>query len=187
VEEDRNTRHEWRYVRSSRAVSLFKKWLKSLEPGWVPVGRRYILGTTDGSTVTCSDRPLHRQNKHFFATGVPVLVELYFSLNDSVSNEYIEQRNGGYYITGTRISLDSVIYSFKRGNLPDAIHAEYPLLKPSQIYGAIAFYLDHQADMEEYLALGEREFEESGVPIEKADPALWEKLERARANIGEPR
>jgi hypothetical protein len=61
-------------------------------------------------------------------------------------------------------------------NLPDAIHAEYPLLKPSEIYGAIAFYLDHQAEMEEYLATGERELEASGVSMEEANPALGEKL-----------
>ena len=29
-------------------------------------------------------------------------------------SEYIEERNGGYYIAGTRISLDSVVYSFER-------------------------------------------------------------------------
>jgi len=30
-------------------------------------------------------------------------------------SEYIEQRNGGYYVAGTRISLDSVVYSFNGG------------------------------------------------------------------------
>jgi hypothetical protein len=27
----------------------------------------------------------------------------------------IEERNGGYYVAGTRISLDSVVYSFEPG------------------------------------------------------------------------
>ena len=26
--------------------------------------------------------------------------------------DYIEQRNGGYYLAGTRISLDSIVYAF---------------------------------------------------------------------------
>jgi uncharacterized protein (DUF433 family) len=102
-------------------------------------------------------------------------------------NEYVEQRNGGYYIAGTRISLDSVVYSFNRGNSPEGIQAEYQLLKRAQIYGAIAFYLDHQAEIDEYLVQSEREFEANTLPLEQADPALWEKLERARAKIGEPR
>jgi len=66
-------------------------------------------------------------------------------------SEYIEQRNRGYYVAGTRISLDSIVYSFNEGNSPEAIQADFPLLKLAQIYGAIAFYLDHQAEIDEYL------------------------------------
>ena len=101
-------------------------------------------------------------------------------------SQYVEQRNGGYYVAGTRISLDSVVYAFNEGNSPEAIHEDFPLLKRAQIYGAIAFYLDHQ-EIDEYLSRTEREFEESTVPLQQANPALWEKLERARAKMGEPR
>jgi hypothetical protein len=38
-----------------------------------------------------------------------------------MNSEYIEERNGGYYIAGTRISLDSVVYSVERGNSPEGI------------------------------------------------------------------
>jgi len=102
-------------------------------------------------------------------------------------SEYIEQRNGGYYVAGTRISLDSIVYSFNEGNSPEAIQADFPLLKRAQIYGAIAFYLDHQAEIDEYLARTERECQENTVPLEQANPALWKKLQRARAKMGEPR
>ena len=33
----------------------------------------------------------------------------------AMKSEYVEERNGGYYAAGTRISLDSVVYSFERG------------------------------------------------------------------------
>ena len=102
-------------------------------------------------------------------------------------SEYIEQRNGGYYVAGTRISLDSVVYSFNEGNSPEAIQEDFSLLKRAQVYGAIAFYLSHQAEIDEYLAHSEREFEGSTIPLQQANPALWEKLERARAKVGEPR
>jgi uncharacterized protein (DUF433 family) len=102
-------------------------------------------------------------------------------------SEYIEQRDGGYYVAGTRISLDSGVYSFSNGNSPEAIQEDFPLLKRAQIYGAIAFYLDHQAEIDEYLARAEREFEENTSPLEQANPPLWEKLQRARSKIGEPR
>ena len=100
---------------------------------------------------------------------------------------YIEQRNGGYYVAGTRISLDSVVYSFNQGDSPESIQQDFPLLTCAQVYDTIAFYLDHQAEIDEYLARTEREFEEGSIPLQQANPALWEKLERARARVGEPR
>src|SRR5207237_10673226 len=96
-------------------------------------------------------------------------------------SEYIEERNGGYYVAGTRISLDSVVYSFKGGQSPEAIQEDFPSLKRSQIYGAIAFYLDHQAEIDEYLEETEREFEGSAIPLEQANQALWAKIQRATA------
>lgn len=95
---------------------------------------------------------------------------------------YVEQRNGGYYVAGTRISLDSVVYSFNEGQSPEAIQEDFPLLKRSQIYGAIAFYLDHQAEIDKYLVETEREFEGRAIPLKQANPALWEKIQRAKAH-----
>ena len=96
-----------------------------------------------------------------------------------MTSEYIEERNGGYYIAGTRISLDSVVYSFERGNSPEAIRQSFPLLKLSQIYGAIAFYLDHQTELDEYLAHNEATEEEFSREIARLFPkgaALKERI-----------
>ncbi len=87
-----------------------------------------------------------------------------------MTSEYIEQRNGGYYIAGTRISLDSVVYSFERGNSPEAIQQSFPSLKPAQTYGAIAFYLDHQAEIRQYLENEEHRIQESTIPLSEVNP-----------------
>jgi uncharacterized protein (DUF433 family) len=102
-------------------------------------------------------------------------------------NEYIERRDGGYYLAGTRISLDSVVCSFREGQSPEAIQEDFPLLKRSQIYGAIAFYLDHEAEIDKYLEDTQREFEHRGVPMSETNPVLWEKIRRSRTHAGEPR
>jgi len=98
-------------------------------------------------------------------------------------SEYIEERNGGYYVAGTRISLDSVVYSFERGNSPEAIHEGFPLLKPAQIYGAIAFYLDHRAEVRQYLEEKERRIQDSSIPLSEANPELWNRLQRAKEEL----
>jgi uncharacterized protein (DUF433 family) len=97
-----------------------------------------------------------------------------------MTSEYIEERNGGYYIAGARISLDSVVYSFNRGNSPERIQEEFPVLKLPQIYGAIAFYLDHQEAINTYLDKKEREIEASSIPMSEANPDLWARLQRVR-------
>ena len=102
-------------------------------------------------------------------------------------SHYIEQRDGGYYVAGTRISLDSVVYAFNRGDSPKRILEELPLLmKLSRVYGAIAFYLDYKAEIDKCIEQTEREFEASGIPMEQENPALWEKIQRAKAMLGEP-
>ena len=98
--------------------------------------------------------------------------------------EYIDQRNGGYYVAGTRISLDSVVYSFNGGQSPEAIQQDFPSLKRAQIYGAIAFYLDHQAEIDKYLKDTQQEFEGSGIPMSEENPSLWARIQQARgANV----
>jgi uncharacterized protein (DUF433 family) len=104
-----------------------------------------------------------------------------------MQSEYIEQRGGGYYLAGVRISLDSIVYAFNRGESPERIQENFPLLSLSQISGAIAFYLDHKAEIDRYLEETEREFEACGIPMAEANPALWERLQRARASMGETR
>ncbi len=93
----------------------------------------------------------------------------------------------GYYLAGTRVSLDSVVYSFREGHSPEAIQEDFPLLKRSQIHGAIAFYLDHEAEVDKYLEDTRREFEGRGVSLSETNPVLWAKIQRSRTHSGEPR
>src|SRR2546427_4072140 len=58
-----------------------------------------------------------------------------------MEKSYVEQRDGGYWVTGTRISLDSIVSAFKRGAAPESIQRAFPLLTLEEIYGAITFYL----------------------------------------------
>jgi len=103
------------------------------------------------------------------------------SREKAVHHEYVEQRHGGYYVAGTRVSLDSVVNAFNQGQSPEAIQEDFPSLKRAQIYGAIAFYLDHQAEIDAYLADTGREFEGNAIPLEQANPTLWARIQRAKA------
>jgi len=69
-----------------------------------------------------------------------------------MTDNYIEKLDQVYRIKGTRVALDSVIYQFQQGRSPEAIQDAFPALSLSQVYAAIAYYLDHQAELDAYLA-----------------------------------
>src|SRR5947208_9991380 len=97
--------------------------------------------------------------------------------------QHVEQREGVYYVTGTHISLDSIVYAFREGCSPETIRDDFDGLTLAHVYGAIAFYLDHQPDIDAYLAeRRERwaEIERQGTP---PTSDLLDPLERARRSL----
>ncbi|MDZ4879013.1 MAG: hypothetical protein CLLPBCKN_008451 [Chroococcidiopsis cubana SAG 39.79] len=100
---------------------------------------------------------------------------------DVVSKSYVEYRNDAYWIEGTRISLDSVVYAFQKGVSPESIVQSFPLLTLEQVYGAIAFYLANRAQIDAYLAAEEAAFDVMPQPLQTAAPALYDKLMAAKA------
>jgi uncharacterized protein (DUF433 family) len=97
------------------------------------------------------------------------------------TKQYIEQRGKGYWIQGTRISLDSVVYSFLNGESPESIAQSFPLLLLEQVYGAIAFYLANRAIVDVYLEAGEAEFQQLQQACREKSPILYQKLQAAQA------
>jgi uncharacterized protein (DUF433 family) len=100
-----------------------------------------------------------------------------------VSKEYVVQQDGAYRIAGTRVSLDSIVYAFQRGASPESIQRSFQSLSLEQIYGAIAFYLAYQEEIDQYLLAEEAEFEKLREASRAAHPKLYEKLERARKEV----
>jgi uncharacterized protein (DUF433 family) len=97
---------------------------------------------------------------------------------------YVEQRDSGYWIRNTRISLDSIVYAFKRGAAPESIKRSYPSLSLEEIYGAITFYLSHEQEIDSYLSQAETELDAESEARRAqslaANPELFDRLERAR-------
>ena len=71
--------------------------------------------------------------------------------------DYVEQRDGGYYIAGTRIALDSIVLAFKDGESPETILRSFPMAGPVvRVYGTVIFYLENKKKVEAYLKDQER-------------------------------
>lgn len=59
--------------------------------------------------------------------------------------------DGGWRVGQSRVSLDSVIHGYWEGLSPEAIVDEFPSLTAAEVYGAIAWYLSHRAEVDRHL------------------------------------
>ena len=54
-------------------------------------------------------------------------------------------------VGGTRVTLDTVIAAYRKGDTPEQIAQDYSSLHVADIYAVIAYYLRHQDEVEAYL------------------------------------
>lgn len=93
---------------------------------------------------------------------------------------YVEQQDRGYWVAGTRVSLDSIVYAFLGGQTAESIAQSFPVLSLEQVYGAIAFYLANRQDIDAYLAQAKADFEAIRQAARNADPMFYQKLASVR-------
>lgn len=75
---------------------------------------------------------------------------------------------GQIRITGSRVSLDVVVRHYQRGESPEEIREAFPTLRLADIYAVISYYLNHSAEVEEYLQQQEVKAEELRQKIESS-------------------
>jgi uncharacterized protein (DUF433 family) len=100
-----------------------------------------------------------------------------------MAKDYVEQRDEAYWITGTRVSLDSVVYAFLEGLSPESIVDSFDTLTLEEVYGAIAFYLGHRDVIDAYLKQSEAQFDELCRRAREANPRLYQKFDEARRHM----
>lgn len=100
-----------------------------------------------------------------------------------MAREYVEERNGGYYVAGTRVSLDSIVHGFLEGLSPEAILEDFDTLTLEQVYGAIAYYLASRPAMDAYLVQQKQRWQEMKRAARPLPEALRRRLEAARQQL----
>ncbi len=94
---------------------------------------------------------------------------------------YVETRDGGYWISGARVSLDSVVLAFAQGLSPETIAGEcFPTLTLEQVYGAIAYYLANRTEIDSHLKKADAEFESLRQATRSGAPEFLQKLIETR-------
>ena len=93
------------------------------------------------------------------------------------TSEYIETRNSGHYVAGSRIGLDVVAHAFRRGRTAEDILRSFPSIGSlAKVYGVLTFILEHPQEIESYLQEENRFYEEfqasHPLPPEMLEPFI---------------
>src|SRR5580700_10191581 len=109
------------------------------------------------------------------------------TMDTAMASEYVEKRDGSYYVADTRISLDSIVYAFRRGESPETICQNFELLRLEEVYGTIAYYLANQPDVDAYLTRQSGKWAEGKRTAQPLPADLRKRLTRARDELHTPR
>ena len=97
----------------------------------------------------------------------------------------VQDSRGVIRVTGSRVTLDTIIGRMQVGDTPEEIHEGFPTVKLEQINTIIDWYLNNQIEADEYLEEGRIEGERLRKEIESQPEyiALREKLLRRREQL----
>ena len=107
--------------------------------------------------------------------------------------EFLQTEDDGTIrVSGTRVTLDTVIACYHQGDSPEAIHKAFDVLPLKDIEALILHYLENRAEIDSYLAQREREAEEIRKQIEatytpeqrERQQKLKQRIEAKRKQLG---
>lgn len=96
-----------------------------------------------------------------------------------MARECIERRETGFYIAGSRVPIDRIVWEYRNGEEPETIHSHYPTLSLEQVNRAIAFYQDHKEEVERTMD-ERRRAEDAYTAANPNPPDIKQKFERMR-------
>jgi uncharacterized protein (DUF433 family) len=95
----------------------------------------------------------------------------------AMDNNYVSVVDNVYRITGTRVSLDSIVYDYLSGLSPETIADNFDSVSLEQVYGAITFYLSHRDEADKHLISNRAKFDALRKKARKSHLLLYRKLE----------
>lgn len=101
-----------------------------------------------------------------------------------MARDYVEKRDGAYYVIGSRVPLDVIIHEYMNGAPAESIMHSFPTLSLEQIHGSLAFYHANKAEIDRAMANVDRKWQEFRV-THPVPPALKARLEQAKEQLGE--
>jgi uncharacterized protein (DUF433 family) len=74
--------------------------------------------------------------------------------------------HGSIRVSGTRVTLDTIIARYHQGDTPETIHEGFDVVPITDIYAVIAYYLGHRDELDAYLKRRQEEADRIRQEIE---------------------
>ena len=97
---------------------------------------------------------------------------------------YVTERDGVWYVGKTRVTMHSLISAWHHeGYSAEELQLGFPALALAQVYGAIAFYLDHQDELDRSFGEDDDQFRRLRAESRTANPEFYQRLEERMARL----
>ena len=96
-----------------------------------------------------------------------------------MEKSYVTQTENGYRLTGSRVSLDSIVQDWLSGLSPESIVENFETLSLEQVYGAVTYYLSHRDEVDAYLRRNQEKYDSLLEQARISHPLLYRQLETA--------
>ncbi len=95
---------------------------------------------------------------------------------------YVRERDGTLYIGATEVMAYNLIAAWRNeGYSAEELQFGFPALSLAQVYGTIAYYLDHQQELDARFAVEDQEYYRQREQDRKSDPDFYRRLDERRA------
>lgn len=78
---------------------------------------------------------------------------------------------GTVRVGGTRVTLETIVAAFDRGDTPEEIREQFPTLALGDIYAVLTYFVRHAREVHDYVAAQDRRADEVRAKIEAVDPS----------------
>jgi uncharacterized protein (DUF433 family) len=108
-----------------------------------------------------------------------------FTFEEGVPLTQDQDQYGSIRVTGSRVTLDTIVHRYQVGDSVEDIHDGFPTVSIAQIEAILDWYHKHQAEADEYLEEGIAAGEKLRQEIESQPEhiALLERIQRRREQL----
>jgi uncharacterized protein (DUF433 family) len=102
----------------------------------------------------------------------------------ALETSYVREESGTLYIGATQVTVYSLVAAWRNeGYSAEELQVGFPALSLAQVYGTIAYYLDHQLELDARFTAEDQDYSRQRTQDWDANPDFYRRLDERRAAL----